>query len=950
MQATANSLKAININFKINNSQIKKATASIKQLQTAMNAVKSNNVSIKLNTASLGQATRAVRGLSTALHAAGAARVNINVNAAGIQNALNRINALHNAARQPVRVNVGGAGVPGGPGGRVRGGFAAQGGTSNLSREIVRGILGAQTLHLAGHEAKEGLFAAGMAKTAMDLKPESLKAGAQTAITAIQNSQKQTGLVWANRAETEQLYADTMSITAGGGPKEASHLITQLQSLARLGSARGQTREQAMEGALDFARAAEQTGALYGAGGVYDEKKATEVFNTMRQLQGFIGKSFTGQKWRALMQAAGTSKYGMSAEGLMTVALLGQEQGTRAATGIDTLVKNLTGNVLTKQKKERLADLGLLDPEMVKGKGSVKDLVTKGATDEEGMRTYMLNWMHDRVFPAMQKQGMDPYTADPEERARNAGKFASLITSGKGAASLAGLIVQFANLTKDVKLIQQQSGTKEATDIITGKNPKVMYEALEGGVQDVLGQGLLTMMPRMQPMAEKLSATMSDLANNFATGQDTGLTLSKTLAAGSGAMLGLGMMNAVRAMMSSDPTAKALGSAAFALDSAAGVLLGAASAMAAYFGKDEQQKAKDENIRALTDGINKYQDLKAGEVIPTRDEINKEQDALRKQGPEAAKAIRQAYIEEQKSGVAADIGRLVTELNKMGLLPQTVKDLNDYLRPLKLPTLAPGKEPPKPLTVEELTQQAQEQFVAAQVKQAEEQRDALKKTFDTLPADAKATDTAGLQKTKLLEEINARTLEIDRLKQELKPKPTEPAPVNVVALPPELRPVPKSAFGTDADSFTLTTMPKTLANFTKGMDAASATIDTIARQYMATQPKPGATDTGWDVKQQGAIPGDTGDIAGTVDRFSAVIGEFSAAGSSVASSIEGSSSSLIAAGTTAAGTIAAGASAAGSAYGAAAAAQISAAAAKVSISVNTNTTVNKAPNAGTQVG
>ena len=1005
LQATA---KSLNKSTRIDTGQLNKATAGLNSLKTAAKAATASaNIKYNVNTAALKTAYTAVTNLNRTVGALRtASTVRIIANTSGLAQAQNQINRLRASARAPIALAIRGLNalgpVPPGAGGVLGTRGSALGGAGGFLKNTasyIAGQIGYQLIHSIGHEAKESLFQAGIAKTSMDLKPAGMTAGAQSAINAIQQSQRQSGLVWANRAETEKLYADSLSITAGGGPEEATHLIQQAQSLARLGSSVGQTREQAMEGALDFIRAAEQTGAIYSKNKMgevkYDPKKAEDTFNTMRQLQSYIGASFTGQKWKSLMQSAGVSKYGMSSKGLMTLAFLGQEMGTRAATGIDTALKNLTGNVLTKQKKERLAQLGLLDPEMVKGKGSLKDLVTKGATDEESLRGYMLGWMHDKVFPAMEKLGLDL------NKPGDAQKMASLITSGKGSPTLAALITQFGNLEKDIRFAEQIPGSKEDIDKVTKQSPKVMWEAMEGGIQDVLGQGLLQLAPVMTPAVEKVSGTMSKLADDIAAGK-SGFDIGKTMMAGGGALLGVGLMNGIRAMTSTDPATRALGGAAFALDSAAGLLLAAAGALLKGTGYGEEgttdktpetpeQTAKRESAeRELQAKTDYYDQLKKGN-IPATDvppsERNKEAAAGRPGSPEA-KAVRDAYIESQKPVVFDQIRKLTTEMGKMGISVEILDRLNKKLKDEvpELPRIpvdpaaraayrkAQGIPPREdPTTVEGWQQRAQQEYLKAQIEAKERERDQLKQVMETQPPSAKgakSTDKIEQEKTKILEYMSQLTVEIDQLKQHqqallkpeekpppptrsLEPKPSEAKPPPAeepkpAPIPLDLRPVKPSAFGNDVDSLLNVTMPKSLAELTRGMDAAGKTFATVAAQYMDTHPLTRQTDTDWDVKQQGEIPGAGGDLSGTVDRFSSVIGEFSAAGSSVASSIDGSSSSLITAGATAASTIAAGASSAGSAYGSAAAAKIASAVANVSITVNNTGGGGGKPDAGTK--
>jgi len=600
--ATANSLKSIKIDLKVNDRGITQAIGKINQLKSAMRGLSSTTINLKANAAGLTSALRQVQQLRAA------AAKPITVNTAARQGAAARPPAQRPAAAPPapparrppgaVPAPTGGRGLGGGGGGYFRGPISVTGSVAVTNIEAMANA----ALRAAGRAAKEGYSQVDTADTKMALQqyPKETQKAIELAVDQLQEDARnrrnpETGMGGAywNRAQQKNLLVESMN-TAGGDVGGASFLVQQAESLAKIGQGMGQTADQAREGALSFIKAGEQMGRFRDAAGRFDYARATEYFDTMRKATRQVGQEFTGQKWLTTIGTAQQSKYGLDPKGMMTMALGMEESGSKFATGFNEIVKQFSGMRLDKSKLANLEALGLVDKGMVDSKGKpfaktkvptldqLREVMTKGATDEGDLRKNIHGYVQDKILPAMTKLGLNPRSD------ADIGKFVGKVTSGKGSDILFNVIKRSTEWAQDIK-----TGLSRAGDIDSGERDlegsgRIAGTALKNQLQSVLGETInkmeTTFVPLAAGMAEKMSAASEAISKGEAPDAPTMLAAVTAAAAAVPAMSLMGMAQGMRATMSEDPAVSSLGSAGTSLNAAGGALTFAAGALAAAAG------------------------------------------------------------------------------------------------------------------------------------------------------------------------------------------------------------------------------------------------------------------------------------------------------------------------------------------------------------------------------
>ena len=423
----------------------------------------------------------------------------------------------------------------------------------------------------------KGTAQAAIANTSLELRQlspaEHAKALAEVGGVAAEQRRTQGGAEFIPRAEVQKLISESIAITAGSS-EEAANLVKMAIPIARTGFSQGQSKEESESGMMDIIKVGEQKGAFFKPGTAeFDPKRAQEFFDTVQRMQTFMGSQFTGQKFRSVMQSSGVAKYSMSNDTMKIMGLLEQESGSRIGTGINTMIKNLTGDVLTKKKVGNLSKMGLLNKEQSEagkvGDKSLTEIIGTGATDEKGLRTDMLAWIRDTLTPKLQKQGVSLTDKDQIVKA------VSGITSGKGSDALATLIIQMHSLEKDLKRMNDLDLSK--VDPTLNKDPRIAVDAAQASVESALGQLGIKAAPIIVPAMQKASEELGKVAENLATGKVTAGDVVKTLALGGAGVAGLGAASGLMAMTSSDPAVRALGAAGTELQVAAAELSAAAA-------------------------------------------------------------------------------------------------------------------------------------------------------------------------------------------------------------------------------------------------------------------------------------------------------------------------------------------------------------------------------------
>jgi hypothetical protein len=599
--ATANSLKSIKVDIKVNDRGITQALSNINKLKSAMSGLKSTTINIKANAAGLSSAMRQIQQLRAA------AAKPITVNTAARQGAAARTPAQRPAAAPPapparrppgaVPAPTGGRGLGGG-GGYFRGPISVTGSVAVTNISALAGAAARAT----GRAAKEGYSQVDTADTKMALQryPEQTQKAIELAVDQLQQESRdrrnpetgQGGVYW-NRAQQKNLLVESMS-QAGGDVAGASFLVKQAESLAKLGEGMGQSGQVAYENALSFIKAGEQMGRFRDAQGKFDYARATEYFDTMRQATRQIGQEFTGQKWLTTIGTAQQSKYGLDPKGMMTMALGMEESGSKFATGFNEIVKQFSGMRLDKSKLANLEALGLVDKGMVDSKGKpfaktkvptldqLREVMTKGATDEGALRKNIHGYVQDKVLPAMAKLGMDPRSD------ADIGKFVGKVTSGKGSDILFNVIKRSVEWAQDIRTGLARPGDIDSGERDVEGSGRIAGTALRNQLTSTLGETINKMETTFVPLASGLADKMSKASEAISKGEAPD---APTMAAAVGAAIAavpamslMGMAQGMRATMSEDPATSSLGSAGTSLNSAAGALTFAAGALAAAAG------------------------------------------------------------------------------------------------------------------------------------------------------------------------------------------------------------------------------------------------------------------------------------------------------------------------------------------------------------------------------
>ena len=605
--ATANSLKSVKVDIKVNDKGITQAIANINRLKSAMRGLSSQTVNIKANAAGLSSALRQVQQLRTA-----AARP-ITVNTAARQAARTPVQPRATAAPPPraappapparrppgaAPAPTGGRGIGGGGGGYLRGPISVTGSVAVTNMDAMASAMARAT----GRAAQEGYSQVDTADTKMALRrfPKETQDAINLSVDQLQEDARnrrnpmtgQGGVYW-NRAQQKNLLVESMG-QAGGDVAGASFLVQQAESLAKIGQGQGQSGQQAYDNALAFIKAGEQMGRFRDAAGKFDYARATEYFDTMRQATREIGQEFTGQRWLTTIGTAQQSKYGLDPKGMMTMALGMEESGSKFATGFNEIVKQFSGARLDKSKLANLEALGLVDKGMVDSKGKpfaktkvptldqLREVMTKGATDEGELRKNVHGFVQDKILPAMTRLGLNPRSD------ADIGKFVGKVTSGKGSDILFNVIKRSTEWAQDIERALKRPGDIDSGERDTEGSGRLAGTALRNQFVSTLGETInkmeTTFVPLASGMAEKLSKASEAISKGESPDAPTMMAAAAAAVAAVPMLTTFGAAQGLRATLSEDPATSSLGAAGTSLNTAGGALLFAAGALAAAAG------------------------------------------------------------------------------------------------------------------------------------------------------------------------------------------------------------------------------------------------------------------------------------------------------------------------------------------------------------------------------
>lgn len=396
------------------------------------------------------------------------------------------------------------------------------------------------------------------------------------------------------RGQATGLVAETLPM-AGGDVAIATAITRELATMIELQVAQGESIEAATQAALNFAKAAEQSGRVYDRQGKFDPAALGDTFMLFRQMGAQIGKEFSGEFVRNAIKYLQTSKYGADNRMLAATLLLNEENGTSASVGLNQAIAQLSGTRIQKKQLARLRALGLIETAEVPA-GSTDDgitfneLVGAGAVDESTLRSNLLQWVNEKLMPAAVKAGVD--LNDPTQIS----KFASAITSDRTAINaVSTILVRYNDLMRQIDNALGNDLTTEKTRGIANESLLVGLQELQSGFSNIIAEVTNSFRSVLLPAMDATATAFNSLAS-FIAGPDGEGSPGRALGVAAGAGVGVLGAGAIgRSILSSlfnplNQSAAALNGAAAALTAAAtrlggaGVVGGAGAAGAAAGG------------------------------------------------------------------------------------------------------------------------------------------------------------------------------------------------------------------------------------------------------------------------------------------------------------------------------------------------------------------------------
>lgn len=359
--------------------------------------------------------------------------------------------------------------------------------------------------------------------------------------------------------------------TTQGDITGAVAVSSQIAELVQLQTALGVTSEQALEGAIAYAKAGEQMGALTDAAGKIDPKKAEAFFDTIERGAILVGKEFGPSMVQGFIKYARTSKYALDEKALLAGFLSAEEQGTTAGVGLNQAIKQLSGERVQKKQLNKLIEYGLITEGQVKtgeldGK-TITEIVGAGAVDEEGLRTNFYKWVNDVIIPTMKREGFDPN--NPVE----VSKFAGQITSDRTATdALASAIIRAQEISAQVNAALGFDVTKEGLQEVAGQSVTASIQAVQEQFLSTMGAVGNSFESILIPALNATAGALSSLTN-FLYGEDGGNPLRTGAVVGGAALGAYGLMKGGKAALN---FFNPLMGSAIALDSSAAALTAAA--------------------------------------------------------------------------------------------------------------------------------------------------------------------------------------------------------------------------------------------------------------------------------------------------------------------------------------------------------------------------------------
>jgi hypothetical protein len=608
-------------------------------------------------------------------------------------------------------------------------------------------------------------------------------------------------------------------------------------------------------------------------------------FDYMQQIQPEIGKEMTGTFVQGISKYLGSTRLGVGNRAFGATLLMGEDMGTQAALGYRQAVKQLSGIEQTVQRSRTLAKMGLITGHM-QGRAWVTDTMLDPALIARDLPGFLAKYLSPHKDEATGKVTKP----EPLQKAEKLFKREFDATKVEDMQFLANKIVGNARAIDTVSMylynapeIQRKLDMAEKRDPgairtltqdslnLTGQKLTNQFEGMFGSITKLFG-------PQLISAGESVSATLQYATDHMEKMRSEGKSQAE-----------------INKWVGTAGIAGAVGG--YAASSVMSPIIGAAATPLAYAAGAQGMMSPNPAVRALSG---------AGFALTG-----------------AASALSNAAKLQQTAAVMNALGAMgmigkaaAAGLGLWEMLPDDIKDKLTKDMKEKLGISEPSAEEKK------------QKLLDDQYKDAEDRR---KKTQDALDrvnagkladgSDAKAsdlrphgrapvsTDSVEQLKTKLLEEVNRLTVELDRLKQEgaktEEPKPQETPPKSI--LPPAL------------------TGPSPIDQWLK---------DWFSKPRQMEVPPPEGKPEGApielpEIKIDGSLQESTATFASAVGEISGASASFASVFSSGASAIEG-------AGTSAIGAMMAGAGGVGAAIGAAAVGAISGA--SINVNVNANVT------------
>ena len=291
---TANKLKKVDISFNIKDSAIKKASDDLKSLNDKLKDLKSTRASVDVRATGLAAVSRELNNLRARARTPITQRVTTNYNTIG--------DALGNTLRDSLKYAI---------------------------HTAIR-----EALHAVGRETVQGAKQVDVGEASQKLRglTDTQIAENKAIVDQVVDQQKADlgGGVFFNRAELAKFQSDLYAITAGAKPSEIAQLMREGIITAIQGFDLGQDMDTAKKGMYDYIKTAEQIRALFKPGTTeFDPDRAEKYFEARRRDQAITSGASTGQSTRAVVQATGTAKFGMSNEMVSVLSFLDQEKWAR---------------------------------------------------------------------------------------------------------------------------------------------------------------------------------------------------------------------------------------------------------------------------------------------------------------------------------------------------------------------------------------------------------------------------------------------------------------------------------------------------------------------------------------------------------------------------------------------------------------------------------------------